>query len=439
MNDVQVWEWVIALVCAFAALGGETPEKPPEKVVPVQQVYRPFKELRDVLFYESFEHGLTYTDPNAGGKLTTNDQILPGGHFLALQAMNNNEHMVWARFDLTKTQLRVPNGFKPAELTVQLSAYADEPCEVTLKFLHAKGGFEKKETGPKVKTWSPVSMKLTEVRQDKKPPETDVLFTWLEVFFKPPKSAKKEPTVYIDDIIVTANNVKPEDVRPRLTIADKKRSEMERFLDRDGFTYSQQLNDYLKEQFKAQKVARKGQKNVLVAAATPEETQTWTKSLPGMVTKLKDSGYKFSAAHEADSESAAIGGVSDLRVLMPYNLQKETELALVVLSIDEAMGPERPADKVRVILERALAVGTIPIVVIPAPEKEDQVQKLAEFSTQMQGVCQKLGVPYVDAKKLAANAKGEFDPKAITPVAQDKLMLLVMTALKHCHDSMAKD
>ena len=64
---------------------------------------------------------------------------------------------------------------------------------------------------------------------------------------------------------------------------------------------------------------------------------------------------------------------------------------------------------------------------------------MGNFAKTMQAYCTQACVPSIDAAFLLRNAKGELDPKKLAAVPQDKLAALVVAALKHCHESLAKE
>jgi hypothetical protein len=180
-------------------------------------------------------------------------------------------------------------------------------------------------------------------------------------------------------------------------------------------------------------------KTAVVAGPTPELTQAWAKSLALAAPKVRES-WTFRAADSPEQGVNPIGSLADMRTLLPYNLVNEPEMAVLIVSADEAVGPGRPADSLKVISDRALAAGTIPIVCVPAPVNTDPKvkEKLDAFIKSVAGMCAQLGVPMVNLAVPPKNAKGEPDPKAGAE-PMDKGALLVMNAIKHVHDNLAKD
>ena len=423
----------LVMACAF---GGEPAKPEPAKVLYKPQSTRPFKDIPEVLFYEGFEHAVTWID---SGKVTALESA-QGGHALKLEPAEwgKNDHVTWMQGHFARTDLKIPAGIKPAEITVQAAVYCDEPGEVTFKFVHANGDYAGHAPVPKAKTWGFVTIKLSDVRNDKSRPDAEQLIDIFEIHVKPPKSRKETPTAYIDDILVTLN-ARPEDVKARVLAADKKRIEIERFPEHDGFAWSMQNNDNLKEQFKAQKIVRKKGKDVLVAGATPEQSENWARSLAAAAAKTPVAGYTFHAAREPGTNAKALGGLPDMRLFLLSNLQKDEAFTMLFIGLDEALAPGRPADAVRVAIERALSMGSVTAVVVPAPEKPEQLEALAAFTKSIQESCKKLNVLFIDASHLLPNVSGKPDPKKLAPVPPDKLAELAVAALKHCYSSLAKD
>ncbi len=434
MNSSALYLSLVATLVAPVLFGAEPP---PEKVVVQPSAWRPYKDAKEILFYDSFERTLPYVKE---GKITTEEPVPPGGHALKMDA--HDDHSITAKFDLTATQLKIPSGFNPSQTFVQFNVYCEDAGEIKIKFLFKGGDIEHSQPVPKAKTWGLVTLKIADARNKAVRAETDQLFTAMEIIITPPKTRKTAPKGYVDGLVFTYG-ANPNDVRPHLMAVEKKRTDMERNIEKDGFVFSMPIHDFLARQIKPLK-SRVKAKSVLVAGPTPELTQAWVKQLAAAAQQVKETSYVFTAAVEPGSEEKPIGGLADARLLLSYNLQKETEqkgpeLLLLIVGAEDAVGAGRPSESVHVILERALATGTVPVVVLPAPATADEKDKVAEFTRVTGGYAQQWGIPMLEAASVSKNDKGAFDPALTGPKTFDKLVLKAMTALKHVHDNMAKE
>lgn len=425
------------LSAVFTACAGE-PAKPDkektEKPAFKPNPWRPYKDVPDVLFFETFETQPAWIKE---GKIAEDPTAPSGKNVLKLDSGKDSAIM---KGQFIATQLKFPSGLQPKDISISFAINSDEAGQVVVKFLYtsatSKSDYQDTTPVPKVKTWGVVTMKLSDMIKDKKrAAEPDQIISDIEISVKPPKNHKGDaPKVMIDDFIITVNG-RPEDLKPRVMQAEKKRLDMEKRVERDGYAYSMSANDFLKDLLKPFK-GKKTAKSVLVFGGSPAETESWVKSLSA-APKAKESGFAFSAAASPESGTEAIGGLADLRMLIQYNLAKNTELALFIIGMTDANGPGRPAENIRVAIERALAMGTVPVVVVPAPENSGQAAKAGAFAKAMAERCTQLGVPCIDASFLQAkDAKGVV---TVAPVPAEKVAALTMTALKHLHDSLEKN
>ncbi len=420
-----------ASVTATVLCAGEPtppPDKPEKPAVVLPMTWRPLKELQDVLFYESFEHP---TSAAEHGKVAAEDPVPPGGHAWKCET-NTGESFMFLH--VSNTPLRIPQGMNPSQIYIQASVYSDEPGTVTIQCVHQKGDYSRDVSVPKVKGWGTVMVKLSELRNKTALPEIDQVLKDIVFHVKPHKGKKEIPKAWIDDILVTYNT-SPVDILSHVLQAEKRRLDMEKQFVRDGFTYTMAVNELLKAAVKPFKAHIKP-KHVLVYGPSPDQTQVWIKQLVATATKMKETTFVFEAAEEPSASASTIGGLADMRTLLPYNLQKEPEFVLLIAGPEDAMGPGRPSEILRVACERSVDAGTVPIVCVPGPAKTDDKDKLGIFAENIRGQCAQLGVPLVDGGFAVKNAKGEFDATKTGPQAFEKTVQLVMTAIKHAHDSM---
>lgn len=419
---------------AFVRLGAG--EAAPEKTVLQPSTWRPFKEMQDVLFFESFEHP---TSAAEHGKLSAEEPAPPGGHVWKLETNGTESYM---QLHLTQTQLKIPQGLNPAQIFIQVSIYSDESGTVQIKCVTQKNEFYFREMAvPKVKGWGVVSVKMGDMKNNSVRPEPEHVLKELEIHVKAPKGKKEAPKAWVDDILVTLNS-NPVDVKPRAMIAEKRRLDMEKQLERDGFTYTMAVNDFLKNAVKGFK-ARIKSKRVLVMGPTAQLTTAWKDQLKLAGPKVKESSFVFDPADDPAEGEHSIGGLDDIRTLLYYNLEKEPqkvpEFAVLAVSAEEALGPGRPSEILRVAILRALESGTVPIICVPGPTKAEEKEKIDNFAKTVEGMCAQLGVPMINGGFGMRNAKGEFDATKAGPQVLEKTALLAMNAIKHVHDSMSKE
>ncbi|MEI6231433.1 MAG: hypothetical protein WCT04_00155 [Planctomycetota bacterium] len=422
---------LIALLVAATLPAGEPA---PEKVVLQPSTWRPYKEVPDVLYFESFER---LTAAVEKGKIVSDEPSPLGGHTWKLDTANNESVMI---FHVFQTPLKLPHGLNPNSIFIQFSIYADEPGTITVRAVHQKGDYAKEFPIPKAKTWGVISLKLSDLQnkdKDKGPPLAEHVIKDLEIHVKPAPKKKEIPKAWVDDILITLNS-NPSDVRPRVLFAEKKRIDMERQLERDGFTYTMAVNDFLKTSMKPFKAHIKT-KRVLVVGPNSAQTPIWRDQLKTAAPKLKETTYNFDVGDDPLKPDAPIGGLEDMRTLLLYNLQKDPEFVVLSIGLEEALGPGRPSETLRVAALRALESGTVPIICLPAQSKPEEKDKLALFVKSVESMCATLGVPLVDTNFVTKNAKGEFDAAKAGPQVIEKTMTLTMTAIKHIRDSMSKE
>ena len=101
-----------------------------------------------------------------------------------------NDHIVDMGGHFTRTYLMIPHGLDPTKLYFQAMVWTDETGEVTIKFKSQKGEYEHKQAGIKPKTWTPITVHLSELRNKNVHPEPDHFIDDVNVMYKPLKSRK---------------------------------------------------------------------------------------------------------------------------------------------------------------------------------------------------------------------------------------------------------
>jgi len=417
----------IAQVLSAGEPAAVVPEKPIAPAGP--STWRPYKDFPDVLYYQGFEHA---APEFTNGKIVTDDPAPPGGHVWKLETSQwaSSGHL---HFD--KTKVKIPQGFVMSNITIQASFYADGSGGIFIKAFPEKGGeYSHEVVIPKPKTWNTVTFKFTDMRNKDTHPEADHVLKELEFGLKAARGKKEIPKGYVDDIIITIGGNATE-LKTRILTAEKHRIDMEKQLDRDGFTFTIALNEFLKNAVKPFKSRIKA-KSVMVMGPSPDQTSVWKEQLKTATSKFKDVAFTFDGADEPGPSDKPVGGLTDMRTLLLYNLQKAPEFVILAVSPEDAIGPGRPSEVVRIAVLRALEAGTVPIVCLPAPTKLEEKEKVAAFAKVMEGMCAQLGVPLVDGGKATKNEKGEFDAAKVGAPAAEKGFQLVVTVMKLVHESM---
>ena len=384
---------------AGEAVPPDKPEKPEKPTVITPSAWRPFRELQDVLYYESFEHPIT---PAEHGKIFTEDPAPPGGRIWKLES-NQNESFMFLH--VSNTQLKIPQGLNPNQIFIQFSVYSDDPATAVIKCNHQKGEYSKDIQVPKTKSWCQVTVKLSELsNKEKTHAESDQLIKDIEFHMHAPRGKKDVPKGFIDDILIT-QNVNPTELRLRVLLSEKRKLDMEKQFDRDGFMYTMAVNEFLKNATKPFKSHIKA-KRVLIFGPNAEQTIVWRDQLKAAAVKAKEAGFIFEAADDPVASDKPVGGLSDMRTLLLFNLQKDPEFVILAPSDDEALAGGRPSEAIRVAALRALDSGSIPIVCIPGISASEYKEKMSGFAKTMESLCAQLGVPLVDNGWVFKNRQG---------------------------------
>lgn len=424
MTKAAVLPLALILSLALPSLSaGEEPAPPPEKP------WRPYPELPDVLFYEDFEGAETITEK---GKNHAEAPAAPGAHCWELgeHEWAKNEKVVWAVLPINKTKLKVPGGINPNQIWVQANFWTDETGDAVFKFKHSGGEYEDTQRALKEKTWVSVVMRFNDLHNKNARPEAEQVATVFEILFRP-RDRKKLPKVYIDDVVITTNGVKPADILPRAMGARKLVLELTRSIARDGFTYSPHSQEMLKTTLKAAG-PRKKPKSAVVLASKPGDADELVKDMSAAAGKLKAIGFTFNAAAAPDGPA---GGLDDMRQMLPYSLAKDNaEYAVLALGVSDATKPGRPSESVRVVLERTLAAGSIPIVILaplaPAQEKTEKA-KVEGFNNALINVCLQMGVTMIDPNLANKSAPAAYEKNELNAAGLEAVANIAALTVKH--------
>ncbi|MGD0088518.1 MAG: hypothetical protein ABSE73_01230 [Planctomycetota bacterium] len=386
-----------------------------------EKTSRPFPEMPEVLYYEGFE---TSAVTWKVGKVDTATVQGPGNaHSFKLGETKKDNDKWWS--GSTDLPVRFPAGMDPNEIHIQFMLWTDEMGEIGIKF--KDGDFSEKAHSMKVKAWCPVLLRLCDLTKDKKHVTKDASFRNVEVSFRP-RDKNKTPNVFIDDFIISCG-ARPADLLPRLATLESGHAALIRSAAQDGFTFSPQIKEALQSALKHQTGSRKP-KTVLVVGARSSDTNELVKGLEADAAREKAAGFNFVPA--AAPNGFPLGGLDDMRTLLSYNIQKtEAGVALLMLGHADTLARGRPGDSTKVVLERILEAGCVPILCLPpAPQKNDKGKPDA-FTSSVSNVCLELGVPWVDEGFCIKNLKNAMDKQDLSTAGVEALAGLAMQAIKH--------
>lgn len=404
-----------AIVCACAA-GEPAPS-------------RPFPEVPSVLIYESFETGTpTWLD----GKIEKTVVQIPGTHSFKLGEADwgRGDKFLWSHIELGTHRAIMPASLDPNLIHIQFMIWADELGELIVKF-KGDGDFEDKPRIARLKTWTPIVLKMSDTTGGGKRPGKDNKFNWLEILFKPRDKSKPYPNVFIDDVIITYSD-RPAAVLPVLMAAQIKRGAVERSVELNGYRYTMQQQTDLKARLKSINRSHKA-KTVLVAAARPAENENLAKGLTSAAAKNKAFGFSYLPAVAPDT--TPVSGLDNMRIFLASSLEKnDAETVLLVLSAADASKPGRPSEDVRVLMLRILDEGRIPMVCLPASLPgiaEADKNKITGFNNTITNLCISNNVPVIDTGFAIKGITPPFEGESLSPAALDSLANLAVQAVKH--------
>ncbi|MCY3020579.1 MAG: hypothetical protein NTW87_16285 [Planctomycetota bacterium] len=462
------------LICA-ALLYGSMPalragEPPPPPPPPPEKPWFPFPELPTVLWFEDFENGagaLTLgklddapanvvgaagaaaggaANPggvpakaggpagNAGGA-PANPAGAAGGtgvgsgkaYLLSEVSFTNTERKgAWAKIELSRTKVKIPGGNKPAAIQFHFLIWAEEAgnLQITLP------GKEKSMTLENVaaaKKWLPISFTLGAFIHIK---PTDNPVSDVELLFIP-RMSKTYQKVYIDDILITNGVAKLATLMPAVQMAQKRIKEIERTVAKDGFGFSPQNQETLKALLTSSH--RRRAKSVLVVGPRPADGAALAKALNAAATKAKLAGYTFTAA-EAPDKSAA-GGLDDMRALLKCMIEKNSpQFVLLAPSYRDIKGGGVPADSLRIVIERTMAAGCVPLVVLPpvvAAVSQGDKPRIEGFANAVNNTFGARGIPLMDPSVALKAAAAPLTDGELNEAGLEGVATVAVAALKH--------
>ncbi|HEY3323468.1 MAG TPA: hypothetical protein VGP72_23645 [Planctomycetota bacterium] len=425
-RSLLAWPLLVAGLSVLSRAGEPAHEKP----------WRLFPDVPEILLYEGFENEPFIFKPDKNnGKLVADAPCAPGGHAWALANTDRDKNKdkgekrwVMSKAELGNWRAKFPAGLDPAGITVQVFVYTDQPGYAALKCRHGSGEYEDQQSVNIVKQWTPVLFKFTEMRGNKNRPEAKQTISEMEFWFQG-KPRGEYPVVLIDDIVV-AHGMAPAMVLAKLKQAEKKYVEIARSQTKEGFSYTLAMQDALKSATRSAGRPRKA-KTILIAPARPADSAVLKTGMAAAAQKIKAGTYNVLPLSAPDGSPA--GGLQDIYGLIPYNVQKtDAEVALLVLSCQDAVAPGRTTEHLKLVIERILDAGCIPVVCLPAATTPGVDKgKVEAFNNSCNTVLGAMNVPVIDTATALKDAKNVFEGSDLNAAGLEALAQTATTALRH--------
>lgn len=429
---------VFALPLALSSAQAGEPAKGAEKEPPPvpekkEPPRRPFPALQQVIWYEDFESEKlppymeqAKNSENPVPQMKTNTCCE-----LAEQDRNNKTR--WVVVKPLQVAAKFPDGTAPNQIGFFMNVWIEETGTIKLKCFHKGGDYEDNFTVSKEKQWVPVQFKLADLRNKANRAEADNLIEKMEIFYVP-REKKEFKKAYIDDLLITTGVPKSDVLLPAVQKARQQITGMIRTMAKDGYAFNQANQEILKRALKpAAGPAKRRNKSILAFGARPEDSAELVKSLTAGAAKQKLTGYSIVPAEVPEMGPA--GGLDDSRAFLVSNIVRtEAEFVLLMLSAQDGKVPGRPADNVRLAIDRALEQGTIPIVVLPPviPGLSDKEKKdIDSFVTSVTNICSGKGISLIDTAFAVKSATNPMDGAELSAAGIEAVAGVATAAIKH--------
>jgi len=425
--------------CALGAAAGDAPQAP---AVP-EKPHFPFPEFPAILYFEDFEGGESVLSvgkvEDAPAVPTAGTPVAPvapppgppaagGGkaYLLGSVSLTNMPDKTGsaAKLSLAQAKVRVPGGNRTNQIILHFAAYAEDPGDLQLTF---DSKFNVRNPISATKKWIPLTVPFSEMI---KLQPADVISEIQFLFV--PRTGKAYVKVYIDDILITNGVSKPAETLVLARAARKRIKDIERTAAKDGFTFVPQNQELLRAAIAGRAHINKA-KSVLVVGPCPPNTATLAKALTAAAAKAKLDGYTFTAAEAPDK--SAVGGLDDMRRLLKHLLQKTLpQFVLLAPGYADAKCAGVPAESMRVVIERALAAGCIPLVSLP-PLVKDLPQgdktKIEGFVNAVSNAWLPKGITLVEASSVLNNGPAPLQDGELNQAGLEGVANVGVAAIKH--------
>jgi len=438
-----------ALVGRLVAAG-----EPPQVAAPPAKPYFPFPELPTVLWFEDFEDRADFF--TYGGKaeipkpekadptrnIPADNRPVPpevkalppdgnGGSMNQVNVIGSIQKWSMLKINLSATRLKIPGGFKPADLMIHFLCWAEDAGEIAVGFASNEGLHEVARPVPLAKAWVPVSVRISELAGRDGRVKQEEIFNELTLTFRP-RTAKGFQRVFVDNMFVTNSVTRVADILPMLEAAHKRAIEREKVAARDGFSYSESSAELLHAAVKSADKRKRKPKTVLVLAPHRGDGPEMIKALSAASAKAK---IAFAFVPAAAPDDTPVGGLDDMRMLFRYNNDKnDPEFVLLALSYADAHAPGKAGESVRVLIDRVLDAGCIPLVSVPPSAADSALaldKKLEEFNAAVSGVCAMKGVTLIECSSALKGVNAALSDGELSAAGLAGLSNVCVQALRH--------
>jgi len=420
------------LAFAVSVCSGEPAKEPPAPPVVKEAPRRPFPALQNVILYEDFEvEKVPYID---GAKVATENPVpqMKDNQCLELGEQDKNNKTRWAVVRPLQLAAKFPDGTAPNMIAFSMNVWIEEFGTIKLKCFHKGGDYEDNFSVSKEKQWVPVNFKLSDLRNKANRAEAANLIEKMEIFFVP-REKKEFKKAYLDDLLITTGIPKADVMLPAVQKARQQLIGMTKTTAKDGYNFNQTNQETLKAALKTTGPAKRRNKSILAFGSRPEDGAELVKGLTAGAAKNKLTGYTVSNGEIPEMGPA--GGMEDIRAFLPANLARtDAEFVLILLNAQDAKIPGRPADNVRLVIDRSLEQGAIPIVALPPviPGLADKDKKdLDGFINAVSNICGSKGVSIIDTAVAIKSATNPMEGADLSPAGLDAVAALAAAAMKH--------
>ena len=391
--------------------------------------FRPYPDIPDVLFYDSFEN----TDVKGlynNASIYTNASTPPtpgsppplvaatGDKCLRINKSNeNNTKKVNMSLVSSKARLTLMGSLEANRTTVAFKYYSDTRCETWLVCHTGSGDYIDKQSLNDTKgQWLSAQFRLSDTRNKALMLKPDTVVNDIELaFFPKPPNPDKFPVVMIDDLLF-GYQTPAEQLMPLVLAKEMRNHSLEKTPEKDGFEFNAGGQSQIPTYIKSTKL-RRSRKTVLVVGGSAEQSQSLAKAMEANGPKKKFGGYKFPQGGDADG--VAMGGMDDSKLLLPYAIQKSNAgWVLLQLAPEDALD-KKGSDALHTLLDRSLSMGAIPVVCLPAlPDGGDRL-KIDNFNKTARALLSSMNLPWVEQSFVAkaGAAKGDAFQDALAGLA----------------------
>ena len=389
--------------------------------------WRQFPEAPDVLLWSAFEDTVPPYFDAQKPPILKDDPLRPGNRVAQLMIPGDWTKAGEFNINFDKSKITLPGAFRGPEVHLYFKIFAKEAGSLNFRVFKTPrtpgladwdGDLNHTIKISQANQWVPVSVQLGEFRMKtgKWSDIQKITRIWVNYDCGHPVET------YIDDFLITAPGT-PEAVLPMLGGLDAKSKASRRSPEKDGFFFNTDVSKDWKSTAKpGGHSGRKGH-NILVVGSSGQET---AKLAEGM-TAAKAPGWTFGAAQDPDGNP--LGGLDEMRMLLPSSMKKTSPAALLLVLSTQDGRDSKNAERVSVVLQRAVDQGIVPVICLP---QNGEAQK------NLKAVCEKFRLPYLDSTFVAKANAGSVEGDVFTEKGVSALASFSAGAMKQIMDKMAE-